>query len=163
MPLRVVVSVLVLVLACGATGQDAVPPADPESAAGGEGSVAGGETAVAEIPTIDAAEAGEHVGEECAVEMLVQAARLLEDKNMCFLNTRQDRREPDNFTVVIFRDGLTRFREADIEDPADHFLDRRIRVRGVIAEHKGQPQIVVEYPEQIELVDEPAAAAADPE
>jgi hypothetical protein len=154
--LRHVVACLVIVLARGAAGQDAMPAAEAESAAAvGTADAAVGE----EAPRIDASEAADHVGEECVVEMVVEAGRLLEDKNMCFLNTRKDRRAADNFTVVIFRRGLERFREADIEDPASHFLDRTIRVRGTVAEHKGQPQIVVEDPEQVELVEEPAAAA----
>ena len=153
--LRHVVACLVIVLARGAAGQDAMPAAEAESAA----AVGTADAAVGEAPRIDASEAADHVGEECVVEMVVEAGRLLEDKNMCFLNTRKDRRAADNFTVVIFRRGLERFREADIEDPASHFLDRTIRVRGTVAEHKGQPQIVVEDPEQVELVEEPAAAA----
>ena len=155
--LRHVVACLVIVLARGAAGQDAMPAAEAESAA----PVGTADAAVGEAPRIDASEAADHVGEECVVEMVVEAGRLLEDKNMCFLNTRKDRRAADNFTVVIFRRGLERFREADIEDPASHFLDRTIRVRGTVAEHKGQPQIVVEDPEQVELVEEPATAAAD--
>ena len=163
MSLRLLVFVVVLALARGVAGQDGAPPADTAAPTGGAADADGGETAVAEATVVDASTAADHVGEECVVEMVVRAARLLEDKQMCFLNTREDRREADNFTVVIFRGGLARFREADIENPADHFRDRTIRVRGVVAEHKGQPQIVVEDPEQIELVEEPAAAAADPE
>ncbi|MFM9026076.1 MAG: hypothetical protein ACKON7_12190 [Planctomycetaceae bacterium] len=155
--LRCIVSCLVIVLARGAAGQVAMPAAEAESGA----AVGTADAAVEEAPRIDASEAADHVGEECVVEMVVEAGRLLDDKHMCFLNTRKDRRAADNFTVVIFRRGLERFREADIEDPASHFLDRTIRVRGTVAEHKGQPQIVVEDPEQVELVEEPVAAAAD--
>lgn len=148
-----------LVLVRAAAAGEAAPTAPVEQQA----AVDGGATAVAEMPAIDAAEAADHLGEECVVEMVVRAARLLEDKHICFLNARQERRDAGNFTVVIFRRGLERFREADVEDPAAHFLDRTIRVRGVVAEHKGQPQIVVEEPEQIELVEEPEAAAATTE
>lgn len=166
---RHVLACFVLVLASGAVGRDAMPTAaaEPVMAVSQGGTVdeadAADETAVAEAPAIDASEAMEHVGAECVVEMVVQAGRLLEDKNMCFLNSRKDRRDADNFTVVIFRAGLERFREADVENPADHFLERTIRVRGAVAEHKGQAQIVVEDPEQIELVEESDAATADSE
>lgn len=106
---------------------------------------------------IDDAAAADHVGEECVVEIVVRAARTLDDAGMCFLNSRKDRREEGNFTAVIFKGGLERFKAAGIEDPANHFLDRRIRVRGVIATHKERPQIVVDEPAQIEVVDAPAA------
>lgn len=112
-------------------------------------------------PTIDDEAAAAHVGEECVVEMVVRAARTLDDSDICFLNSRKDRRDDHNFTAVIFKVGLERFRAAGIENPALHFLDRRVRVRGVIATHKDRPQIVVEDPDQIEVVEEPAAAPAD--
>ena len=107
-----------------------------------------------------AADAADHVGEECVVEMVVRAARALADKEICFLNSSQDRRDEDNFTVVIFKAGLEAFREAGIENPALHFLDKKIRVRGVVGEHKERPQIVVTDPGQIEVVAEPATPDA---
>ena len=136
------VALLVAALPPGARAADA-PPGEPPAAP------------TAALEPIDDASAGEHVGEECVVEMVVRAARALADKEMCFLNSRQDRHDEENFTAVIFADGLTRFREAGVENPALHFLDRRIRVRGVIAEHKERPQIVVDDPGQIEIVAEP--------
>ena len=142
---------LLILLARGGVADDDTAATDRDAAA------------VAEAPVVDAAAAADHVGEECVVELTVQAARLFDDGSRCFLNSRENHRDADNFTVVIFREGLARFREADIENPADHFLHRVIRVRGVVAEHKERPQIVVEEPEQIELVDEPATADAAPE
>lgn len=110
---------------------------------------------VAEPPVavVAADEASRHVGKECVVEMVVAAARLLADKEICFLNSHEDHRESDNFTAVIFRDGLTRFAADGIKDPAAHFRDKTIRVRGRIEEHQGRPQIKVEQPGQIEVVE----------
>jgi hypothetical protein len=110
------------------------------------------ESAVA-VAVIQADDAASHVGEEVTVEMVVRAARALADKDMCFLNSRRDHRDAQTFTVVVFKRGLERFREAGIDNPALHFLDRKIRVRGTVASHKKRPQIVVEDPGQIELVD----------
>lgn len=115
-------------------------------------------TAVAEPATITDADAADHVGEECVVEISVRAARALVDKDVCFLNSRKDRNHAANFTAVIFKRGLERFKEQGVENPALHFLDRTIRVRGVITEHKNRPQIVVEDPAQIEIVDDSATA-----
>jgi DNA/RNA endonuclease YhcR with UshA esterase domain len=111
---------------------------------------------VAEPPTVVVAadEAGRHVGKECVVEMVVAASRLLTDKEMCFLNSHADHRDSDNFTAVIFRDALARFAADGIKDPAAHFRDKKIRVRGRIEEHQGRPQIKVEQPGQIEVVEE---------
>lgn len=120
------------------------------------------EEAVAEpAAAIAPAEAVAHVGEECTVEMVVVAARKLPGKDVCFLNSKKDHRDEDNFTVIIFKDGLERLKGDGIENPAEHFLDATIRVRGVIENRDGRPQIVVEEPEQITLVtpaEEPAAA-----
>lgn len=110
--------------------------------------------AVAAIP---AAEALSHVGEECVVEFMVENGRKLDGKDVCFLNSLKDHREKGNFTAVIFRDGLARFAADGIENPADAFLGKTIRVSGLVAERSGQAQIVVESPTQIEVVE-----AADP-
>jgi len=102
-------------------------------------------------------EALAHVGEECTVEFIVENGRKLADKEVCFLNSLKDHREKGNFTAVIFRDGLARFAADGIDDPADTFLGKTIRVSGLVAERSGQAQIVVESPTQIEVVE-----AADP-
>jgi hypothetical protein len=106
--------------------------------------------------TPDAAAA--QVGRQCTVEMTVRSARHIDDKEMCFLNSAKRHRDEGNFTVVIFKTGMGRLREAGITKPADHYLDRTIRVRGVVQLRDERPQIVVEDAMQIELVDEPAAA-----
>jgi len=125
---------------------------------------AAGVAAAADAPAapttaVAAADAADHVGEECVVEMVVRAARALAYKDICFLNSNEDRRDEDNFTVVIFKAGLEEFREAGIENPALHFLDKTIRVKGVVGEHKDRPQIVVTDPAQIEVVEAVAASA----
>jgi hypothetical protein len=127
--------------------------------------VATAQEAAVAVDVIQADAAASHVGQEVCVEMVVRAARSLADKDMCFLNSRRDHRDAETFTVVIFKPGLERFGEAGIDNPALHFLDRKIRVRGTVATHKDRPQIVVEDPGQIELVDAEAgpteAAAAE--
>lgn len=153
---RIVLGVMCVGLLAVSRGGESVAGAD-----GGVAPPAAEATSAAPAAVIEAAAAADHVGEECVVEMVVRAARALADKNICFLNSRKDRRAENNFTAVIFEDGLTRFRAAGIENPALHFLDRRIRVRGVVGVHGDRPQIVVEDPAQIELVesrDEPTAA-----
>ena len=108
--------------------------------------------AVTSAEAITPAEAVAHAGEECTVELVVAAARKLPGKDVCFLNSKKDHRDEDNFTVVIFKDGLERLKSDGIENPAEHFLDATIRVRGVIEKRDGRPQIVVEEPGQIVVV-----------
>lgn len=118
----------------------------------------GAAVAAAAIP---AAEALSHVGEECVVEFVVENGRKLDDKNVCFLNSLKDHREKGNFTAVIFRDTLARFAADGVDNPADEFMGKTIRVSGLVAERSGQAQIVVESPTQIEVVE--AADAVSPD
>lgn len=116
--------------------------------------------ATLEQPTANAiapADALDHVGKTLTVEFVVAAARKLDDKEICFLNSLKDHREQGNFTAVIFRDGLARFVADGIADPAEEYLGKTIRVSGMVEDRSGQAQIVVESPTQIEVVavDEP--------
>lgn len=129
----------------------AVSPWSPAAIAAEE-AVAEPAAAIAPVEAVTPAEAVAHAGEECTVELVVAAARKLPGKDVCFLNSKKDHRDEDNFTVVIFKDGLERLKSDGIENPAEHFLDATIRVRGVIEKRDGRPQIVVEEPGQIVVV-----------
>lgn len=102
---------------------------------------------------VKADQALRHVGERCDVEMVVRAARKLPDREICFLNSRKDHRATTTFTAVIFAEGLVRFRESGIDNPALHFLDRKIRVRGLVEEREGRAQITIVHPDQVEVVE----------
>jgi DNA/RNA endonuclease YhcR with UshA esterase domain len=107
-------------------------------------------------------EALSHVGKRVTVEFVVKAGRKLDDKEICFLNSKQDHREPGTFTAVIFRAGLIRFAADGVANPGEAFLGKTIRVSGTVEDRSGQAQIVVESPAQIELVDgdDPVSPAA---
>jgi len=105
-----------------------------------------------EVPVIAVDAAASQAGQLCVVEMTVRSSRQLDDKETCFLNSAKNHREEGNFTAVIFREGWARFREAGIDRPADHFLDKDIRVRGIVSLRDERPQIVVTDPVQIEIV-----------
>jgi DNA/RNA endonuclease YhcR with UshA esterase domain len=109
---------------------------------------------VAEPPVavLAPADAADHVGEECTVELTVEGARKLPGKQICFLNSCRDHRDERNFTVVIFKAGLDRLEADGIENPAEHFKGTTIRVHGVIEKRDGRPQLVVEEPGQISVV-----------
>lgn len=127
------------------------PAATPAAAAEAER----GATATAEPgqATVIAAEAAiEHVGDEVTVEFVVNGGRKLDDKEICFLNSKRNHRDSDAFTAVIFRTGLARYAADGIDDPAAEFQGKTIRVTGVIEDRNGQAQIVVASPAQIEVV-----------
>lgn len=102
-----------------------------------------------ELSTVEATEAGEHVG-----EMLRVCGRVVEATfarqvggRPTFLNFGGRYPNPE-FTVVIW-DAVRRQFEAP---PEDLYRDRRICVRGRIQLHEGTPQIEVESPGQVALV-----------
>lgn len=106
----------------------------------------------AEAPRIELAEASEHVGQEVTIEMIVASSRLLESGKFCFLNSRRNFTDKENFTVAITSDALDKFAERDVKSPEDYFDGKTIRVRGKVSLHRERPQILVEDPEQIVVV-----------
>jgi DNA/RNA endonuclease YhcR with UshA esterase domain len=106
-------------------------------------------------------EALSHVGKHVTVEFVVKGGRKLDDKEICFLNSRQDYRQPGTFTAVIFRDGLARFAADGVANPGEAFLGKTIRVSGTVEDRSGQAQIVVENPTQIEVVEGAEPVSSD--
>jgi len=117
------------------------------------------DAAAADLLAITPDEAAAHVGDECVVTMRVESSRHMADAGRCYLNSHKDFRDEHNLTVVIFKRGLERFAEEKIDDPAEHFRGKTIRVTGTIELYKEKPQIKVDRVDQVELV--PGADEAD--
>ncbi len=100
--------------------------------------------------------AAEYLGKQVVVEMTVALSNNRDDKSPCFLNSKKDRRDEKNFTAIIFPDGLKKFKDAKIDDPAIHFFNKKVRVTGTIELYKEKPQIKITDPKQIEIVEESA-------
>lgn len=115
--------------------------------------VAVGQPAAPPAEAIKPERACEKVGQECVVEFAVKSTRRLEDKNVCFLNSKPSPRDPDNFTAVIFAAGLERLKAAGVGEPEKHYKDRTVRVSGVVKMHKERAEIVVESADQLEIVE----------
>ena len=86
----------------------------------------------------------------------------MEEAGRCYLNSRKDFRDDENFTVVIFSEGLESFADAGIADPAKQFRGKTIRVTGTVELYKDKPQIKVERADQIELAPDAAGAERKP-
>jgi hypothetical protein len=153
---RVFLEVAIVVAGLVAGGQPALAQ---EPSAAGRGAPRRAGTLVVEAVPVKPEEAAKHVGEWCVVTMKVSSGRLMADAGRCYLNSHKDHRDKENFTAVIFRQGLEKFAKADIADPATHFLDKTIRVTGTIEIYKDKPQIKIELVDQIEVMDDAAAAA----
>ena len=104
-----------------------------------------------ELKPISAEEAAKQVDKECLVEMQVKS--IGKSRSRYFLNSEANFRDGKNFTVFIDSDVLPKFKKAKIEDPATHYKDKTIRVKGKVLLYNNRPEIKVTGPEQIEVVD----------
>jgi DNA/RNA endonuclease YhcR with UshA esterase domain len=95
--------------------------------------------------------AAKKVNEKCTVEMKVQSVG--KGKGTFFLNSKEDYKDKDNFTVFINKTGTDSLKEAKIEDPEAHFKGKTIRVTGTVVLYKDRPEIIVEKSEQIKMVE----------
>jgi len=100
------------------------------------------------------AEAGKRVNEKVVVEMFVKASKnRLEQRKEIYLDSEEDFRDPKNLAVVINLAGAAKFKDAGIDDPAEHFKGKTIRVTGTVTKENERPRIVVEDPKQIKIVE----------
>jgi DNA/RNA endonuclease YhcR with UshA esterase domain len=97
-------------------------------------------------------EAGDYIGQEVTVGGTV--VRTYNSGKAAFLNFDKDWR--GKFSVVIFASDFDNFPQP----PHKMYLNKTILVTGKVKEYKGAPEIIVESPEQIEIVGEETIAAA---
>src|SRR5262245_4592318 len=69
--------------------------------------------------------AAKKIGEKVTVEMQVKSVG--KGNGVFFLNSKENFRDADNFTVFINRDGAEKLKEAKIDDPVAHFKDKAVR------------------------------------
>ena len=101
---------------------------------------------------IGPAEAAKKVNEQVVLQMEVKSSGLRNE--VCYLNSEKDFKDPKNFTLFISKDVLQKFKQANIDNPAIHFQDKTVRVKGKVTVFRDKAQIVIEKPEQIVLVSE---------
>jgi DNA/RNA endonuclease YhcR with UshA esterase domain len=98
------------------------------------------------------AEAAKLVDKKCTVVMEIastgKAGKLL------FLNSEKNYRDKKNFTLVIEKNNLAKFKKAKIDDPAAHFKGKKVQVTGTVTLYQEKPQIKIEDPAQIKIVEE---------
>lgn len=89
-------------------------------------------------------EAADYYGQVVWVRGKVVAAN--NTGKVCFLNFHRNWKR--YFTVVIFASDFGRFPEP----PEKLYLNREIRVYGLVRDYQGKPEIIVKSPEQIEII-----------
>jgi micrococcal nuclease len=89
--------------------------------------------------------ADKYYGQVKTVEGVVVASN--NTGKVCFLNFHENWRK--YFTAVIFASDFAAFPS----HPEDYYLNRRVRVRGLIKEYKGKPEIILKSASQIEVIE----------
>jgi hypothetical protein len=95
--------------------------------------------------------AAKKIDQQCTVEMMVKSTG--KSRGVFFLNSKEDYKDADNFTVFINKVGVEKLKEAKIEDPSTHFKNKTIRVMGVVKLYRNKPEIVVEKADQIQVLE----------
>ena len=94
--------------------------------------------------TIPWEDAGDFIGREAVVEGLV--VKTHNSGKACFLNFHNNWKR--YFNGVIFAADFPKFPDR----PEGFYLNRRVQIRGLIEDHEGHPEIVVNDPRQIKIV-----------
>jgi len=98
-----------------------------------------------DVDVISWREAAEYYGQTRAVEGKIVASN--NTGKVCFLNFHKDWRR--HFTAVIFASDFDRFPA----HPEEYYLNRVVRVKGLIKEYRGKPEIILKSPSQIEITE----------
>ena len=101
---------------------------------------------------ISPVEALKRLNEPVTVEMPIRRTKTCTCSSQFFLDCEDNKRDPKNLGLVITTAGAAKFKEAGIDDPADHFKGKMVRVRGVVVLKEGRPYLEVDNPDQIEIV-----------
>jgi hypothetical protein len=102
---------------------------------------------------IPSAEIRNHIGKECTAEMTVKASKNAVPRRTYFLDSEEDFHDEKNLPIVISYDHAAKFQEAGIDDPAEYYKGKTIRVTGKVIEEDDQVRIRVDDPKQIKLVE----------
>jgi hypothetical protein len=102
---------------------------------------------------IPAGEVHNHVGKECTAEMTVKASKNAIPRHTYYLDSEEDFHDDKNLSVVIDYDNAPKFQKAGIDDPAEYYKGKTIRVTGKVTKEDDQVRIRVEDPKQIKVVE----------
>jgi len=91
-------------------------------------------------------DAYKYYGQEKIIEGTIVASN--NTGKVCFLNFHKNWKK--YFTAVIFSSDFDKFPP----HPEDRYLNCRVRVKGLIKEYKGKPEIILKSPSQIEIIEQ---------
>ena len=98
-------------------------------------------------------EAAKKVNEKCTVQMEVKSVGMARNGKMVFLNSESDYRTAKNFTVMLSESAVSKLKNAKVDDPGAHFKGKTVRVTGTVKLYREKPEIVVENPDDVVIVE----------
>jgi molybdate transport system substrate-binding protein len=116
--------------------------------------------------TLSPSEAVTKIGEpHVLVEMQVKKSKdRLSKRGIIFLDSNEDFTSDDNLGIAISAGAAEQFKAAGIAEPAAHFLNKTIQVRGSVMKFEERPYLPVLDPAQITIVESavtlPSASAS---
>jgi hypothetical protein len=96
--------------------------------------------------------AREHLNQKCTVELTVKLSKNAVPRKVYYLDSEEDFHDEKNLAIVISYEHAARFLEVGIQDPAEHYKGKTIRVTGTVIQESEQTRIHVEDPKQITIV-----------
>lgn len=104
-----------------------------------------GKLSLADENIISWQNADKYYGEKVTVEGFV--VRSYNSGKACFLNFHSDWKR--YFSAVIFAGDFDEFPP----NPEDHYLNKKVRITGLIKEYKGSPEVIIRDPSQIKIIE----------
>ena len=101
-----------------------------------------------------APDAKSHIDEHCTVEMTVRSSKNAAPRREYYLDSEEDFHDEKNFAVVISYDHAEAFQKAGIDDPAEYYKGKKMRVTGKVIHENDQTRMRVEKPDQIKVIDD---------
>ncbi len=108
---------------------------------------------VVSAQNLTALEALDHVGESRTVEFVVRSTGTSKKEGYLFLNSEENFRSNQNFSVVMDPATISRFHAKGIKDIQNHYFRKKIAVTGKVEHFKSVTDIKVTDPSQIEITD----------
>lgn len=95
-------------------------------------------------------EAAKKVGEKVTLEMEVKSVG---GNSNVYLNSDEDYRSDGNFTIFIAAEIADKLKELGIKDPVATYKGKKVEVTGTIKLYREKPQMVLEDPKLIKVVE----------
>jgi DNA/RNA endonuclease YhcR with UshA esterase domain len=111
---------------------------------------ASGQTAPAAGPLVNPAQAAKLLDKRVTLQVEIKSTG---GNTACFLNSAADFRDAGNFTIYLPAEVLEKFKQAKIEKPEVYYKGKTVQVTGTVTLYKEKPQIRVDDPAQIKVVE----------